>query len=173
MRGIVGLYLDPLDRALVLCVDEKSQIQALDRTAPTLPLRPVLPERQTHNYKRHGTTPLFAAFNILNGKVIDRCQHRSVGTLQISSLFSKQDVINFQKTLDQFPFHDGERQVFQLTLLRPTVNEALTILITLSGERERNIPRTTLKQLEVVLRTHRSADSRPFFKRAHCLRKLE
>ncbi len=63
----------------MLCVDEKSQIQALDRTAPILPLRPGLPERQTHDYKRHGTTTLFAAFNILNGKVIGTCQqlHRS------------------------------------------------------------------------------------------------
>jgi hypothetical protein len=56
VRDVVGLYLDPPDRALVLCVDEKSQIQALDRTAPILPLRPGLPERQTHDYKRHGTT---------------------------------------------------------------------------------------------------------------------
>jgi len=79
VRDIVGLYLNPPDRALVLCVDEKSQIQALDRTAPILPLRPGLPERQTHDYKRHGTTTLFAAFNILNGKVIGTCQarHRS------------------------------------------------------------------------------------------------
>jgi DNA-binding CsgD family transcriptional regulator len=79
VRDIVGLYLNPPDRALVLCVDEKSQIQALDRTAPILPLRPGLPERQTHDYKRHGTTTLFAAFNILNGKVIGACQarHRS------------------------------------------------------------------------------------------------
>ena len=79
VRDIVALYLDPPDRALVLCVDEKSQIQALDRTAPILPLRPGLPERQTHDYKRHGTTTLFAAFNILNGKVIGTCQprHRS------------------------------------------------------------------------------------------------
>jgi transposase len=76
VRDIVGLYLDPPDRALVLCVDEKSQIQALDRTAPILPLRPGLPERQTHDYKRHGTTTLFAAFNILNGKVIGTCQDR-------------------------------------------------------------------------------------------------
>src|SRR6202162_2338887 len=75
VRDIVGLYLNPPDRALVLCVDEKSQIQALDRTAPILPLRPGLPERQTH-YKRHGTTTLFAAFNILNGKVIGTCQDR-------------------------------------------------------------------------------------------------
>ncbi len=76
VRDVVGLYLDPPERALVLCVDEKSQIQALDRTAPILPLRPGLPERQTHDYKRHGTTTLFAAFNILNGKVIGTCQDR-------------------------------------------------------------------------------------------------
>ena len=79
VRDIVGLYLDPPDRALVLCVDEKSQIQALDRTAPILPLRPGLPERQTHDYKRHRTTTLFAAFNILNGKVIGRCLTRHRG----------------------------------------------------------------------------------------------
>lgn len=76
VRDVVGLYLNPPDRALVLCVDEKSQIQALDRTAPILPLRPGLPERQTHDYKRHGTTTLFAAFNILNGKVISSCLSR-------------------------------------------------------------------------------------------------
>jgi transposase/biotin operon repressor len=76
VRDVVGLYLNPPDRALVLCVDEKSQIQALDRTAPILPLRPGLPERQTYDYKRNGTTTLFAAFNILNGKVIAACQER-------------------------------------------------------------------------------------------------
>jgi len=79
VRDVVGLYLDPPDRALVLCVDEKSQIQALDRTAPILPLRPGLPERQTHDYKRYGTTTLFAAFNILNGKVIGSCLPRHRG----------------------------------------------------------------------------------------------
>ena len=73
VRDVVGLYLNPPDRALVLCVDEKSQIQASDRTAPILPLRAGLPERQTHDYKRHGTTTLFAAFNIVNGKVMGRC----------------------------------------------------------------------------------------------------
>jgi transposase len=78
-RGAVGLYLNPPDRALVLCVDEKSQIQALDRTAPILPLRPGLPERQTHDYRRHGTTTLFAAFNILNGRVIGACLPRHRG----------------------------------------------------------------------------------------------
>jgi transposase len=79
VRDVVALYLSPPDRALVLCVDEKSQIQALDRTAPILPLRPGLPERQTHDYKRHGTTTLFAAFNILNGKVIGSCLPRHRG----------------------------------------------------------------------------------------------
>ena len=79
VRDVVGLYLDPPDRALVLCVDEKSQIQALDRTAPILPLRPGLPERQTHDYKRNGTTTLFAAFNIPNGKVIGSCLPRHRG----------------------------------------------------------------------------------------------
>src|SRR6204780_3599451 len=79
VRDVVGLYLNPPERALVLCVDEKSQIQALDRTAPILPLRPGIPERQTHDYKRHGTTTLFAAFNILNGKVIGSCLPRHRG----------------------------------------------------------------------------------------------
>jgi transposase len=79
VRDVVGLYLDPPDQALVLCVDEKSQIQALDRTRPLLPLRPGLPERQTHDYKRHGTTTLFAAFNIMTGKVIGSCLPRHRG----------------------------------------------------------------------------------------------
>ena len=61
VRDIVGLYLNPPDRALVLCVDEKSQIQALDRTQPILPMMPGVPERRTHDYSRHGTTTLFAA----------------------------------------------------------------------------------------------------------------
>lgn len=76
VRDIVGLYLNPPDKALLLSVDEKSQIQALDRTQPILPLRPGLPERQTHDYERHGTTTLFAALNVLEGTVIGQCQPR-------------------------------------------------------------------------------------------------
>jgi transposase len=76
VRDIVGLYLAPPDRALVLCVDEKSQIQALDRTAPLLPLRPGQIERRTHDYKRHGTTSLFAALDAKTGKVIGQTQQR-------------------------------------------------------------------------------------------------
>jgi transposase len=79
VRDIVGLYLDPPDRAVVLCVDEKSQIQALDRTQPLLPLRPGQAERRTHDYRRHGTTSLFAALDVAAGKVIGRCfpRHRA------------------------------------------------------------------------------------------------
>ena len=76
VRDVVGLYLNPPDKALVLCVDEKSQIQALDRTQPMLPLRPGIPARQTHDYERHGTTTLFAALNILDGSVIGSCLPR-------------------------------------------------------------------------------------------------
>ena len=76
VRDIVGLYLSPPEKALVLCVDEKSQIQALDRTAPLLPMRPGQIERRTHDYKRHGTTTLFAALDVLEGKVIGRCMQR-------------------------------------------------------------------------------------------------
>ena len=80
VRDIVGLYLNPPDRALVLCVDEKSQIQALDRTQPILPMRPGQVERRTHDYARHGTTSLFAALDVAAGKVIGEChrRHRSV-----------------------------------------------------------------------------------------------
>jgi transposase len=76
VRDIVGLYLDPPERALVLCVDEKSQIQALERTAPLLPMRPGQAERRAHDYLRHGTTSLFAALDTRTGKVISKLQRR-------------------------------------------------------------------------------------------------
>lgn len=73
---ICGLYLDPPEGALVLCVDEKTQIQALDRTQPILPLRPGLPEGRTHDYRRHGTTSLYAALEIASGQVLTECHER-------------------------------------------------------------------------------------------------
>ncbi len=76
VRDVVGLYLNPPERALVLCVDEKSQIQALDRSQPVLPMRPGQIERRTHDYKRHGTTSLFAALNPATGDVIGKCYKR-------------------------------------------------------------------------------------------------
>lgn len=80
VRDIVGLYLNPPDRAMLLCVDEKSQIQALDRTQPMLPMRPGQVERRSHDYKRYGTTSLFAALDVKTGAVIGEChrRHRSI-----------------------------------------------------------------------------------------------
>jgi transposase len=79
VRDIVGLYMAPPERALVLCVDEKSQIQALDRSQPLLPMRPGQVERRSHDYTRHGTTSLFAALNTATGEVIGQCfkRHRA------------------------------------------------------------------------------------------------
>ena len=91
LTDIVGLYMNPPDKALVLCVDEKSQIQALDRTQPLLPLRPGIPARQTHDYKRNGTTTLFAALSMLDGKVIGDCMPRH----------RHQEFIRFLKRIDQ------------------------------------------------------------------------
>jgi transposase len=109
VRDVVGLYLDPPDRALVLCVDEKSQIQALDRTAPLLPLRPGLPERQTYDYKRNGTTTLFAAFNILNGKVIGSClpRHRGKEFIQFLKQLEKEvpPELDIHLILDNYSTH--------------------------------------------------------------------
>ena len=96
LHDVVGLYLNPPDKALVLCVDEKSQIQALDRTQPLLPLRPGLPARQTHDYKRNGTTTLFAALSMLDGKVIGDCMPRH----------RHQEFIRFLKRIDAETPHD-------------------------------------------------------------------
>ncbi len=76
VRDVVGLYLNPPERAIVLCVDEKSQVQALDRTQPLLPMTPGQAERGTHDYERHGTTSLFAALNVATGEVIGTCHRR-------------------------------------------------------------------------------------------------
>src|SRR5512132_282332 len=76
IRDVVGLYLNPPEKAVVLSIDEKSQIQALDRTAPILPLRPGLPEKATHDYVRHGTTTLFAALEVATGRVEQACLPR-------------------------------------------------------------------------------------------------
>jgi transposase len=76
IRDIVGLYLAPPDNAVVLCLDEKSQVQALDRTAPVLPILPGVPEKQTHDYVRNGTTTLFAALEVAIGKITQACQPR-------------------------------------------------------------------------------------------------
>lgn len=92
VRDIVGLYMNPPDHALVFCVDEKSQIQALDRTQPLLPMRPGQLERRTHDYKRHGTTSLFAALELKTSRVIGqlRRRHRSQEFRQFLDLIESQ-----------------------------------------------------------------------------------
>ena len=91
VRDIVGLYLDPPERAVVLCVDEKSQIQALDRTQPVLPLRLGQCERRTHDYIRHGTTTLFAALDVKSGRVIGSVHRRH----------RAREFLNFLRTIDR------------------------------------------------------------------------
>ena len=94
LTDVVGLYLNPPEKAIVLCVDEKSQIQALDRTQPSLPMKPGRAGTMTHDYKRHGTTTLFAALNTLDGTVIGQClpRHRH------------QEFLKFLRKLDrEFP----------------------------------------------------------------------
>jgi transposase len=88
VRDVVGLYVSPPAHAIVLCVDEKSQIQALDRSQPMLPMRPGQPARRSHDYKRHGTTSLFAALDIATGRVIGKC-------------YSRHRAIEFRKFLDE------------------------------------------------------------------------
>jgi transposase len=90
VRDVVGLYLDPPEKALVLCVDEKSQMQALDRSAPVLPMMPGVPGRQTHDYIRHGVTSLFAALDLATGQVIGQHQRRH----------RHQEFLRFLKTID-------------------------------------------------------------------------
>jgi len=92
VRDIVGLYLNPPEAAMVLCVDEKSQIQALDRTSPVLPLVPGTPQRRTHDYRRHGTTNLYAALDIASGKVITdlSARHRAEEFQRFLNLINRQ-----------------------------------------------------------------------------------
>jgi transposase len=93
LRDVVGLYLDPPERAVVLCVDEKSQVQALERAAPGLPVRPGVPEKVSWDYRRHGTTTLFAALEIATGKVTHVCQprqrHQEFPTFQVATAYPR------------------------------------------------------------------------------------
>ena len=109
VRDIVGLYLDPPERALVLCVDEKSQLQALDRSQPLLPIRPGQVERRTHDYMHHGTTTLFAALDIATGEVIGQCfpRHRSREFLKFLRTLEVQvpDDLDVHLVMDNYATH--------------------------------------------------------------------
>jgi transposase len=110
VRDIAGLYLNPPEHAIVLCVDEKSQVQALDRTQPILPMRPGLPEQRTNDYERHGTTSLFAALEVATGKVIGKChrRHRQQEFLKFMELVDSQlptDAKEVHLVLDNYGTH--------------------------------------------------------------------
>lgn len=90
VRDIVGLYMNPPEKAVVLCVDEKSQVQALDRTQPLLPMSPGYPERKSHDYVRNGTTSLFAALDVATGNVVGKCHHQH----------RHQEFLKFLKTIE-------------------------------------------------------------------------
>jgi transposase len=140
VRDIVGLYLDPPDRALVLSVDEKSQIQALDRTAPILPMTFGTPERRTHDYRRHGTTSLFAALDVATGTVIGAChrRHRSQEFLR----FLEQIDASIPATLDIHLILDNYRtRVRRWVRPPPALSRALYAdqrLVAQSSPRSRN-----------------------------------
>jgi len=101
VRDIVGLYLNPPDKAIVLCVDEKSQTQALERCQPILPLRPGIAERRTHDYLRHGTLSLFAAYDAASGRVLGHCHQRH----------RHQEFLRFLERIDQAFPDDGKTQL--------------------------------------------------------------
>jgi transposase len=111
VRDVVGLYLHPPERAIVLSLDEKSQVQALDRTQPLLPLRPGQAERHTHDYMRHGTTSLFAALNVATGEVLGTCyrRHRHQEFVrfleQIDSALPVEDGVTLHLILDNYGTH--------------------------------------------------------------------
>ena len=109
VRDVVGLYLNPPEAAVVLCVDEKTQVQALDRTAPILPLMPGVPERRTHDYKRNGTTNLYAALNVASGHVITSmtARHRATEFRRFLNLIDNNvpDSLNVHVVLDNVSTH--------------------------------------------------------------------
>jgi transposase len=113
VRDIVGLYLSPPNRALVLSVDEKSQIQAVDREQPVLPMMPGVPERRTHNYVRHGTTSLFAALDVASGFVIGKCykRHRATEFLDFLKEIDAQvpDGLDVHIIMDNYAIHKTAR----------------------------------------------------------------
>jgi transposase len=111
VRDVVGLYLNPPDRAIVLCLDEKSQVQALDRTRPVIPLQPGQPQRRTHDYVRHGTTSLFSALDVATGRVIGQChrQHRHQEFLQfldkVDEALKREQGVTVHVVMDNYGTH--------------------------------------------------------------------
>ena len=135
VQDVVGLYLDPPDKALVLCVDEKSQIQALDRTQPGLPLKKGRAGTMTHDYKRHGTTTLFAALDVATGKVIGRClkRHRHQEFLRFlrdidRATPKRLDLRSHRRQLRHPQASQGEGVARQASALPPALHPDLRLL---------------------------------------------
>jgi transposase len=180
VRDVVGLYLDPPEKALVLCVDEKSQIQALDRTAPCLPVLPTTPARMTHDYVRNGTTSLFAALDVASGSVIARHyrRHRHQEFLQFLKLIDQAvpDGLDLHLICDNYATH--KTPAIQKWLLRhprfhlhftPTSSSWLNLVerwfAELTSRKLRRSAHRTVTELEADIRkwiNAWNADPRPF-----------
>ena len=126
VRDVVGLYLNPPQNAIVVCVDDKTQIQALDRTAPILPLRPGVPEKQTHDYRRNGTTSLFAALKVATGKVTDACydRHTNAELLHFLKIVAKAPRRKLHVVCDNYATHK-QPQRHRLVKEKPQGHHAL------------------------------------------------
>lgn len=180
VRDVVGLYLDPPERALVLCVDEKSQMQALDRSQPILPLRPGTPERRTHDYRRHGVTSLFAAFDVATGDVIGKCykRHRAVEFKKFLGEIEANvpDGLDVHIVMDNYATHKTPairawfaRRPHWHVHFTPTGASWLNMVERFFAElTERQIKRgahRSVKELEAAVMTyieHRNRDPKPF-----------
>ncbi len=180
VRDIVGLYLAPPTKALVLCVDEKSQIQALDRTQPILPLAPGIPERRTHDYMRHGTTTLFAALDIASGEVIGELhrRHRSSeflqflrtidasvpATLDVHLVMDNYGTHKTPKVRDWFARHPRFHVHFTPTSAS-WINQVERWFATLTEKQIRRGSHRSTRQLEQAIRSYLdtyNADPKPF-----------
>ena len=168
VRDIVGLYLSPPNRALVLSIDEKSQIQALDREQPVLPMMPGVPERRTHNYERHGTTSLFAALDIASGFVIGKCykRHRAAEFLNFLKQIDARvaEGLEVHIVMDNYATHKTPkikawlaRRPHYHVHYTPTsaswINQVERWFAELTRKRLRRGVHTSVKQLEADIRT--------------------
>jgi len=164
LADVVGLYLDPPKNSIVFCVDEKSQIQALERTQPILPMRPGIPEGQTHDYYRHGTTTLFAALNVASGKVIGTCKksHKANDYIDFLKLIDKKtpnkkvlhivaDNYSSHKAPEVKAYLEGKGKRF-ITHFIPTYSSWLNIIerwfAEITNKRIRRESWSSLKELE-------------------------
>jgi len=181
VKDIVGLYLSPPQNAIVLCVDEKSQVQALDRTQPLLPQAPGYPEQRTHDYERHGTTSLFAALNILTGEVVGRChrQHRQQQFLRflkhVHSTLPDDDELEVHVVMDNYGTHKTPKVTAWLAQrnwhihFTPTsaswLNQVERFFSKITVDRIRRGTFTSVPSLETAIYDyleHHNLDPRPF-----------